>query len=175
MGWSGRFLEKFALRSKKVEPVYLHLDADEYSPSTMPRNEESGEYEVVRAVPPTTPKFFISHRGQPKMTSRYDMVSIDYPIQKEMHFTETSVLTLHVMMVQTEGTHGEPFNITGKFEAVPRYDSDIVKPEIVKEISIWTLEKSFFKDMLVKPETYDRCLGTDIGHSRVAVMIKDPD
>jgi hypothetical protein len=165
MGWSGRFLEKFSLRSKKVEPVYMHLFVDEWVPSVMPRSEATNEYEVVRAVPCTPgvqPTFFISHRGQPKISSRYDMTNIDQPISKEMQFTETSVATLSVMVVQTAEVYGEPFDLYGRFDAVPRYDSEIEKPEIVREISVWTLEKSFFKDMLVKPETYDKCLTTDI-------------
>jgi hypothetical protein len=41
VGWAGKFIEKFALRSKKVEPVYLHLDIDEYVPCFMPRSDET--------------------------------------------------------------------------------------------------------------------------------------
>jgi hypothetical protein len=160
MGWSGRFLEKFAMRSHKVEPIYLHSDIDEFEPSFMPKNATNDEYELVRAVPRgVVPKWFITHRGMPKISNRYEMISIDSPISREMHYTELSVVPVHVMIVQTVEPYGGAADIFGKFDAVPRFDSDIVKPEIIKDLSEWTIEKSFFKDMVIKKETYDKCLG----------------
>jgi hypothetical protein len=44
----------------------------------MPKNEETGEYEIIRAIPFTGhekfPKFFISHRGRPRLSKKYDIV-----------------------------------------------------------------------------------------------------
>jgi hypothetical protein len=58
-----------------VEPVYLHLDLDDYEPCFMPKNPETGEYEIIRAVPnKNEAKFFISHRGRPKLSKNYDIV-----------------------------------------------------------------------------------------------------
>ena len=51
IGWSGKFLEKIALRNKKVEPVFLHMEIDNWEPCFMPRNDETGKYELTRAVP----------------------------------------------------------------------------------------------------------------------------
>ncbi len=101
----------------------------------------------------------ITHREMPKLSSRYEMISLNSPISRDMHYTELSVLPVHVMIVQTVEPYGSAADLFGIFDAVPRFDSDIVKPEIVKDLSEWTIEKSFFKDMVIKKETYDKCLG----------------
>ena len=52
MGWSGRFLERFSMKSNKVEPVYGHFEIDGYEPCFMEKDVDSQEYEIIRAVPP---------------------------------------------------------------------------------------------------------------------------
>jgi len=52
VGWSGKFLEKFSMRAKRMEPVYLHMETDGYDPCYMPKNSDTGEYELCRAIQP---------------------------------------------------------------------------------------------------------------------------
>jgi len=126
----------------------------------MPKNKETNEYEIIRAVPPhEDPKFFISHRGRPKISDRYEMTYIDEPVNKEMHFTENSVMNIRVMIVQTQETYGDADNLAVEFEAIPRFDNDLVKPELTIDLNEWGLDKSLFKDMIITKETYDKCLG----------------
>ena len=40
VGWSGKFLEKFSMRAKRMEPVYLHMETDGYDPCYMPKNSD---------------------------------------------------------------------------------------------------------------------------------------
>ena len=90
-----------------------------------------------------------------------------------MHFTENSVLSVRVMIVQNHTVYGEASDLSVEFEAKPRFDNDQVKPELVIELNEWTLEKSLFKDMYIKPETYDKCLGTDFTNSRIGKFIQN--
>ena len=162
------------MKSNKVEPVYGHFEIDGYEPCFMEKDVDSQEYEIIRAVPPNVqPKFFISHRGKPKISSRYQLSYINEPIHKEMHFTENSVLSVRVMIVQNHTVYGEASDLSVEFEAKPRFDNDQVKPELVIELNEWTLEKSLFKDMYIKPETYDKCLGTDFTNSRIGKFIQN--
>ena len=145
VGWSGKFLEKLSMRAKRQEPVFLHMETDDFDPCFMPKNPDTNEYELCRALPPTlVPKFVISHRGKPKISQKFDLEIIERPINKEMHFTENSVLPMTVVCVQTMPTFGEANDLDTEFEALPRFDSDIEPPEIVVEIKQWSLGKSFF-------------------------------
>jgi hypothetical protein len=44
----------------------------------------------------------------------------------------------------------------------------------VKDLSPWSIETSFFKEMLVSKETYRKCLGSDFNYSRIQNFIKLP-
>ena len=69
----------------KSEPVFAHLEIDGYEPSYMKLNKDTMHHEVVRASPPgLNPKFFISHRGIPKLSKTYQTVYVDSPIIKEI-------------------------------------------------------------------------------------------
>jgi len=101
------------MRTNKLEPIYAHFEIDQYDPCFMPKNSETEEYEIVRAVPPTeNPKFFISHRGRPKISTRYEMTYIDTPISRDMHFTENSHINIRIMMVQSHETYGDASDLT---------------------------------------------------------------
>ena len=54
-----------------------------------------------------------------------------------------------------------------KFTVKPRFDPGA--PDFDNEMTVpeWSLEKSMFKDMLVKDEMYDACFKTDIMNSRI--------
>ena len=82
--------------------MFLHLDIDDWDPYFMEKNSESDKYEAVRAVPPEKfrlPQFFISYRGRPKISETYDIVEIDQPIKKEMHFSETNTKEIQIVIV----------------------------------------------------------------------------
>ena len=91
-------MEKFAIRSNRTESIYLHLDIDDFDPSPMSKNGK--EYEVVRAVPKTNDlsKFFISHRGIPRIAKEYDSCHIENWVNKEMRFTENSIIPMKVVI-----------------------------------------------------------------------------
>ena len=101
-GWSGKFLQMFSMGVKKAEPVFLHMGQDDYEPSYMELNKESKEHEIIRAKPPgADTKFFISHRGIPKMCKRYQMIPLDEPMVKECVFTPEYIKTVRAAVVQT--------------------------------------------------------------------------
>ena len=69
-----------ARKKKKLEPVYLHMEIDDWEPCYMNRNDETGAYEITRAVPRENgklPIFFISYRGKPVLSDKYKMVAIE--------------------------------------------------------------------------------------------------
>jgi hypothetical protein len=45
------FPDEPALDPRKIEPVYLHVELEDFAASLMNKNKETGEYELVRAVP----------------------------------------------------------------------------------------------------------------------------
>jgi hypothetical protein len=75
-------------RTKQTEPVFLHLEDEDYQPIFMPKSETSKKFETVCAVPSkNVTRFFISYRGIPKLSKLYAKETLDEPINKMIDLT----------------------------------------------------------------------------------------
>jgi hypothetical protein len=116
----------------------------------MPVNEETGKHELVRAVPdPKNARFFISHRGVPKISKNYESVRLDEVFSGEIKFTDLTSRHLRVTAVNKYNSVGDQCILNQPFAAIPRIDGRY-PPDIDKTFVVWSLDNSIFKDMQVR-------------------------
>lgn len=127
--------------AQQAEPVYIHLEIDEYLPYLL-EPTQSGRYETVRAIPPVKTRFFFSYRGYAQISSTYRVEAPDEKIDKTIHFY--GGFSRDISAVVTNYIEPTDHNLTAlprpeiKQYIPPPGDTDVDIPE-------WKIENSIFK------------------------------
>lgn len=80
---------------------------------------------------------------------------------------------MKVVIAQLIHKQGNGNDINLEFEARPRFDSDLERPEIhVAELEVWSFDKSFFAKTVKHQDYFVNCLNNDFYYSRLSTVLK---
>ena len=151
---------------------------DDYEPSFMPLNEETKEHTLIRAKPPGyETKFFLTHKGVPKIVKRFQMVALDKPLVKEIAFAPEYTRQVRVGVVQTLSQKEKyTCRVDGYFPVIPREEGKYVH-EIDWVYDPWSINKSLFKAMVRQEEVLTKCCEMDFSLTNIGkgVQFKSPE
>lgn len=128
------------------EPIYIHLECDGYHHDLMEK-VGGGNFQLVRAVPPSELRFFFSHKEETMLDKNLPKVRMVDPV--EVAFTKwpdfAPQLTISVLNHITP--QGEICSVKDPFATKPRTPPLVyVPPGIGMEKVPWSIPMSLFKD-----------------------------
>jgi hypothetical protein len=147
------------------EPVYLHLECDDYEPELM-QCEGNKKFNVCRMVPPGNCKFFFSSGSKPFVSQSYKKMKASISINnmvvdnKLLSVQQNEVNSLQLNFnAQTINDHYQ-YMIS---QCYPRYESGkFIRFTPRKVRTPWTLSISIFKDYKIdSDETIAHCFEFD--------------
>jgi hypothetical protein len=126
-----------------VEPIYLHLECDDYLPESLPMGE--GEFSVTRAIPDSRCKFFFSFKGSPMLSDLYP--SHLHRAAVHCQFWPGYELDLQVEQVNYILPTGPSCSAVAPLRTRPRDPPYVyLPPEAEKQKIPWSIPISLFKD-----------------------------
>ena len=178
--WNRRLMNIAGEQKKSIQPVFLHLEVDDYQPELMD-SDDYGTYRVTRAVPSSGAKFFFSYRGYAHVSNIYSVFSPAESMHKEVTFFDNVKKELLIVVLNFVPGFGPICTGDGEFPISPRpihwvYRGDPVDFQPI--IQEWSIKTSIFKqyrlDSEVPPtqELMKECLDYDWTHSRLSGIIK---
>jgi Ran GTPase-activating protein (RanGAP) involved in mRNA processing and transport len=160
-----------------VEPIYLHLECDDYLPESLPLLGD--EFSVTRIVPDSRCNFFYSFKGSPMLSEV--LPSRLYRASARCEFWAGYVLQVEVQTVNYVKPTGPAYSLEAPLAIRPRVDPYVyLPPAAEKERIPWSIPISLFKDYRfdtpVKPtqDHYQKCFEFDWSCCKVPRLIKDP-
>lgn len=169
--WNRR-LKHFALfkLSSQTEPVYIHLEIDDFEPFLLKRNDY-GVYECTRAVPKGKTRFFFSYRGVAQISNQYPVEVFDPPIEKTVHFYGEFSKKIMAVVVNFFG------NENNECKSIPRPFIEEYKPppgDVPEpDIPPWLFENSIFAGYIQDtPELLNKCFEADWANSKFNRFMK---
>ena len=169
--WNRR-LRHFAMDklSTQVEPVFVHLEADEYRPFLLSRNEKN-IYFCTRALPPGKIRFFFTYRGFAQISNQYKVEASDETIEKQMHFYGSFSKKIMAVVLN----YG--LNTSTELKSIPRpvISEYLPPPNDVPEPNIppWQFETSIFAGFLQDtPDLLSKCFEEDWNNSKLPKLFK---
>eukprot|EP00359_Climacostomum_virens_P009598 CAMPEP_0204913250 /NCGR_PEP_ID=MMETSP1397-20131031/11196_1 /ASSEMBLY_ACC=CAM_ASM_000891 /TAXON_ID=49980 /ORGANISM="Climacostomum Climacostomum virens, Strain Stock W-24" /LENGTH=869 /DNA_ID=CAMNT_0052084449 /DNA_START=77 /DNA_END=2683 /DNA_ORIENTATION=- len=157
--------------SASVEPIYIHLECDDYLPESLPLVGD--EYTVTRIVPEATCNFFFSFKGSP-------MISEIIPSHTGRAIASCTFwpgfsLDLDVEDLNYMTPSGPSYSITAPLKTKPRTPPYVyIPPEAEKEKIPWSIPISLFKEYKFDvPDLYMKCFEFDWSCCKIPKIIKD--
>lgn len=169
--WNRR-LKHFAMDklSTQVEPVFVHLEIDEFTPFLLNRNEEN-VYFCIRALPPGKFRFFFTYRGVAQISNQYSVEAAGEKIEKVMHFYGDFSKTIMAVVVNFSDNANTELNSVPRpeiYEYTP-LPGDVPEPDIPP----WQLENSIFAGFIQdSPELLSKCFEADWSNSKLTKLFK---
>ena len=171
MIWNRR-LKHFALDklSTQEEPVYVHIDIDEYQPYLLKRNDDN-IYSCTRALPKGKIQFFFTYRGIAQISNQYPVEGCSIKIEKFVHFYKNFSKTIMAVITNFLENTGD------KLESLPRPEhleytlppGDQPEPNFPP----WSLETSIFSGYIQdNAELLDKCFEVDWEASKITKILK---
>jgi hypothetical protein len=163
-------------KERRKEPVFLHLEIDEFEPFLMEKRKD-GVIECKRAVPQGKAiRFFFSYRGNAQISNDYQIEPLDPPLVKTVKHgtgqcTELVTDKLNTIIIYD-----------GKLTCRPRPE---IKAYVIESIeassaleSEWSIERSQFANYVwdsnvrIMQEVLNNCFEFDWQNSKIHRMIK---
>lgn len=161
-----------------VEPIYLHLECDDYKPESLPL--QGDEFTVTRVVPDSVCNFFFSHNGTPTVSEIVPCHA--HSASAYCQFWAGFALDIEVETVNYLTPLGPACSIVSPLKTKPRTPPYVyVPPQIEKEKIPWSIPISLFKDyrfdVPVRPmqDLYMKCFEFDWSSGKIPKLIKDPE
>lgn len=169
--WNRR-LKHFALDKLSVqdEPVYVHLETEDYSPFLLKKNSE-GIYHCTRALPKGKNRFFFTYRGVAQISSQYRIEGLNDKIEKNIHFYgEFSKKIMIVLLNYIDNTTTNLLSLP-RIE-IPEYNpipGDTIDPDLF----LWSLSHSIFSAYTQDtPSLIESCFEVDWSNSKIPKILK---
>ena len=156
--------------SSQLEPVFIHLEIDNYSPFLLTKGETTSYY-CIRALPPGKNRFFFTYRGIAQISNQYPVEAADTKIEKFMHFYKDFSKTIMAVVLNF------CYNTETELKSIPRpilleYNpppGDIPEPNIPP----WQFENSIFAPYPQNsPELLNKCFEFDWKNSKLSKILK---
>ena len=171
MIWNRR-LKHFAFDklSTQEEPVYVHLEIDDYWPFLLKRNEHN-IYTCTRSLPPGKNRFFFTYRGVAQISNQYQIEGCSATIEKFVYFYKG--FSKRIMAVIVNFTE----NANTLQVCVPRPEileyipppGDIPEPDF----PAWSIANSIFGGYTPdSPEQLNKCFEADWNNSKIPKFLK---
>lgn len=170
VAWNRRLKHIAAERRASMQPVFVHLDIDQYLPELM-EMERDGTYRVTRAIPAEGTKLFFSYRGYAQVSNRYPVFAPESLIEKEVTFFGSTPKALTVVLLNQVAGFGPVCDVINDFPVLPRpihwvYQGD--PDDQVELIPEWSIQRSIFRQYkLDTAELMQDCLDYDWTHSKI--------
>jgi len=103
----------------KDEPVFIHIDVDDWQPQLMVRLG-SGTYQLKRVMPKRPLFFFFSYRGILQTSSQYASQAPKHPINKLFNYYPGYSKQLRVVSVNVMHVEGQPCSVQDLLTIQPR-------------------------------------------------------
>ena len=175
-GWTQvTFYWKPLISGKAVsEPIFLHLECDDYKPELMEHNSEF--FELTRAVPPGSLKFFFSNLTSPMKSKEYQTELLHEPFQIEVEYWENCIIPIKILIVNkiiTQSNKNFENNISTTKPRIPGLKYAPIKEELIR--IPWSIEISLFKDYkFMDNQLKEECFEFDWNMSKISALIKIP-
>lgn len=179
VAWNRRLKHIAAERRASMQPVFVHLDIDQYLPELM-EMEVDGTYRVTRAIPAEGTKLFFTYRGYAQVSNQYPAFAPESFIEKEISFFGPTPKALTVVLLNKVAGFGPICDLINDFPVLPRpihwvYQGD---PEDQFDlIPEWSIQRSIFRQYkLDTAELMQDCLDYDWTHSKMgSIFTSDED
>ena len=168
--WNRR-LRHFAMDklSTQVEPVFIHLEADDYKPFLLSRNEKN-IYFCTRALPQGKIRFFFTYRGFAQISNQFKVEACEETIEKQMHFYGSFSKKIMAVVLNYA------INSNTELKSIPRPEISeyIPPPNDVPEPNIppWQFENSIFAGFIQDPDLLSKCFEEDWNNSKLPKLFK---
>jgi len=146
------------------EPVFLHLECDDYAPELM--ENEGQTFTIWRMIPPGGCKFFYSNDGKAHISKTDKMVKANINVNEIIVDDKLMDAKLPVANYISSGFNQKVINGHFQYQSVqcfPRYESGKFIRVIAKRVRTpWTFPISVFKDYKIdNEEVIRRCFEFD--------------
>ena len=178
VAWNRRLKHIAAERRASMQPVFVHLDIDQYLPELM-EMERDGTYRVTRAIPAEGTKLFFSYRGYAQVSNRYPVFAPESLIEKEVSFFGSNPKSLTVVLLNQVAGFGPVCDIINDFPVLPRpihwvYQGD--PEDQVELIPEWSIQRSIFRQYkLDTAELMQDCMDYDWNHSKIGSIFSSEE
>jgi hypothetical protein len=153
------------------DPIYLHLDIDDWRPDLMVRDSE-GVFRVVRMCPPGPIQYFFTHDGAVKLAKDKPAKALPAPLTKSFVFYGTRAVGITVLEVNYLDNLVAPSLLDTA--VMPRPLPKTYIPALKKRE--WSLSQSLFRDYKFDTEELlDKCFEFDWSCTRLPRIVKDSE
>lgn len=155
------------------DPIYLHLDIDEWRPDLMVKDTE-GIFRVVRMCPPGAIRYFFTHDGKVRLALDKLKKKLSTTLNFSFIFYGTEPVPIKVTEVNL--LHNTPTSTLQDHNqiVIPRPLPKIYVPTLKKRD--WKYENSLFRDYRIDTdELLDKCFEYDWSCTRLPRIVKDPE
>jgi len=166
-GWSEAAIEH--PKVKLNEPIYLHLECDDYKPDLMYTEPGISGYILWRMWPPGRTKFFFTVEGRAVVSFKYPVMR--YRLKKRIQlddelnpFVDVNLTEINYMMNDVNTRIVNDINEITIMNCVPRPIAGFhYRPKASKARIPWSIPISLFKDYIVDTDVifnthYRHCL-----------------
>lgn len=162
----------------KVEPVYLHLECDDYKPESMPL--QGNEFSLIRVVPNSACNFFFSHNGSPMTSALVPTRSCQ--AEAFCEFWPGFAVNLEVSTVNYMMPTGPSCSAAYPLMTRPRIPPYVYMPPEAEKTKIpWSIPISLFKEyrfdtpVRLMQDYYMKCFEVDWSCCKIPKLVKDPE
>jgi len=169
-GWKETLFEYHTPNSTK-EPVYLHLECDEYQQDLMCPTSDGTKTHLYRMCPPGKQKFFFVFEGKPFLSPEYPVIS--YPLKITVNLPDKVFPKVEVNLTEVNcfDITANPSVINQYYEitvekCMPRPIPGLFTREIPKRTrKPWSIPISVFRNYIPDTvEVFYRCFDEDWKH-----------
>ncbi|CAG9334034.1 unnamed protein product [Blepharisma stoltei] len=172
------FIWTNSIVTARNEPIFLHLDIDDYEPELIPV-DYMGFYSVARMVPPRDILFFFSHGETPVICEEWEIVKLCEPIENVIEYSEGIQIRLNVTTVNKILPKGPMCKLNDLPETKPRIEKEVYNKKTIEEPPkyLWKIEtSSIFKDIAPETEEFiDKCFDFDWGFTKIDTFFKSTE
>jgi len=152
--------------------VYIHLSCDNFHPELMEKDDKTGEFSLLRMVPPGPIEFYFSIAQPPILSAKSAMTSFtkSFLNQKRIEVPGTNIIE---NLIQTKTIINQTF--IEDLTILPRPPPKKIKL-LKREKTPWDFKKSVFKDYVPdNEEILAKCFETDWTNSKIMKVVKDQE
>lgn len=175
--WSEvEFTWKPEVSGNTVDPVFLHLDFDDYLPDLMEKGED-GVYRCLRMCPPGRVDYFYTIGTEPSLANDKRKRILPRVLVKDIELYANC--TVEVKLSQINTLHNikgmDLLQVENKPQTLPRNPRRAYLPLYVTKKRQWSIPISVFKDYKFdNDEHLAKCFEFDWSCSRILKVVKDP-
>lgn len=157
------------------DPIYLHLDIDDWRPDLMIK-ETDGSFKVVRMCPPGTIRYFFTHDGIVRLAQDKPKRSLHTVLNRSYVFYGTEPVS--VRLTEANFIHNIPapisLGIDNSIAVLPRPPPKAYLP--ITKPHEWAISGSLFRDYRFdSDDLLDKCFEFDWTCTRLPRLVNDPD